>query len=91
MRRSGNWEDERQMSRLSILDDSEMPAALREQAQAADRAGAGSTVLRVLAHSPEMIENYFKFYYPAHNGGAVGADLKELVRLRIAEHNNCFT
>jgi hypothetical protein len=38
-----------------------------------------------------MIESYFKFYYPAHNGGAVEADLKELVRLRIAEHNNCFT
>jgi hypothetical protein len=79
------------MSRLSILDDREMPAGLREQAQAADRAGAGSTVLRVLAHRPEMIESYFKFYYPAHNGGAVEADLKELVRLRIAEHNNCFT
>ena len=79
------------MSRLSILDDQGLTASLREQAHAADRAGAGSTVLRVLAHRPEMIESYFKFYYPAHNGGAVSADLKELVRLRIAEHNSCFT
>jgi hypothetical protein len=79
------------MSRLSILDNEKLPASLRDQAQAADRAGAGSTVLRVLAHRPEMIESYFKFYYSAHNGGAVGADLKEMVRLRIAEHNNCFT
>jgi hypothetical protein len=79
------------MSRLTILGDQELTPALREQAQAADRAGATSTVLRVLAHRPEMIESYFKFYYPAHNGGALSADLKEMVRLRIAEHNSCFT
>ncbi len=79
------------MSRLSILDDHQMPEGLREQATAAEKAGASSTVLRVLAHRPDMIESYFKFYYPLHNGGMVDPALKELVRLKIASLNQCLT
>jgi alkylhydroperoxidase family enzyme len=79
------------MSRLSILDNDRLPADLRRQAEATDRAGANSTVLRVLGHCPEMVESYFKFYYPLHNGGVVDPALKELVRLRIASLNQCFT
>jgi alkylhydroperoxidase family enzyme len=79
------------MSRLSILANDQLPAELRRQAESTDRAGANSTVLRVLGHRPEMIESYFKFYYPMHNGGVVDPALKEIVRLRIASHNQCFT
>jgi alkylhydroperoxidase family enzyme len=79
------------MSRLSILTNEQMPGDLRRQAEAADRSGSGSTVLRVLGHRPEMIESYFKFYYPLHNGGLVDPALKELVRLRIASLNQCLT
>ncbi len=79
------------MSRLSILDNERMAPDLRRQAEAADRAGANSTVLRVLAHRPEMIESYFKFYYPLHNGGVIDPALKEIVRLRIASLNQCAT
>ena len=79
------------MSRLSILPDEQLSEEMRKQAQAADRAGAGSTVLRVLGHRPEMIDAYFKFYYPLHNNGIVDPSLKELVRLRIASLNQCLT
>lgn len=79
------------MSRLSILDDKQMPEGLREQAKAAEKAGASATVLRVLGHRPDMVESYFKFYYPLHNGGIVDPALKELVRLRIASLNQCLT
>ena len=79
------------MSRLSIPTDEELPENLREQAKAADESGAGSTVLRVLGHRPDMIESYFKFYYPLHNSGIVDPALKELVRLRIASLNQCLT
>lgn len=79
------------MSRLSILPDEGLPAEMRKQAQAADQSGAGSTVLRVLGHRPDMIEAYFKFYYPLHNSGIVDPALKELVRLRIASLNQCLT
>ncbi len=79
------------MSRLSILPDEKLPDDLRRQARAADQSGAGSTVLRVLGHRPDMIESYFKFYYPLHNSGIVDPALKELVRLRIASLNQCLT
>jgi alkylhydroperoxidase family enzyme len=79
------------MSRLSILPDDKLTDEMRRQAQAADRSGAGSTVLRVLGHRPDMIESYFKFYYPLHNGGIVDPALKEMVRLRIASLNQCLT
>ena len=79
------------MSRLSILPDEKLSEEMRMQAQAADRAGAGSTVLRVLGHRPDMIDAYFKFYYPLHNHGIVDPALKELVRLRIASLNQCLT
>jgi len=79
------------MSRLSILPDQGLPEEMRKQAQAADKSGAGSTVLRVLGHRPDMIEAYFKFYYPLHNSGIVDPALKEQVRLRIASLNQCLT
>ncbi len=79
------------MSRLSILPDEKLPDDLRLQAHTADRSGAGSTVLRVLGHRPDMIESYFKFYYPLHNGGVIDPALKEIVRLRIASLNQCAT
>jgi alkylhydroperoxidase family enzyme len=79
------------MSRLRVLTDEELPENLRRQAKAADAAGAGSTVLRVLGHRADMIESYFKFYYPLHNAGVVDPALKELVRLRIASLNQCLT
>ncbi len=79
------------MSRLSILNDEQMPAGMREQAKAAEEAGAGATVLRVLAHRGDRFESYFKFYSPMHNGGVVDPALKELVRLKIASLNQCLT
>jgi alkylhydroperoxidase family enzyme len=79
------------MSRLSIPTDEQLPENLRDQAKVADERGTGSTVLRVLGHRPDMIESYFKFYYPLHNGGIVDPALKELVRLRIASLNQCLT
>lgn len=79
------------MSRLSILKDEQLPEGLREQAREAEKAGASATVLRVLGHRPDMVESYFKFYYPLHNGGIVDPALKELVRLKIAALNQCVT
>ncbi len=79
------------MSRLNPLGNEQLAGDLRQQAEAADARGADSTVLRVLGHRPDMLETYFKFYYPLHNGGVVDPALKEMVRLRIAELNQCLT
>jgi hypothetical protein len=79
------------MSRLSVPSNEELIGDLRKQAESIDATGADSTVLRVLGHRPDMIETYFKFYYPLHSGGIVDPALKELVRLKIASLNQCLT
>ncbi len=79
------------MSRLSVLANDKLAPELAGQAESADRAGQNSTVLRVLGHRPDMLAAYFKFYSPLHNAGVVDVAIKELVRLRIAELNQCLT
>ena len=79
------------MARIKLLADDELPEDRLEQIQAVEASGADASVLRATAHRPEMFDAYFSFYYPAHQGGLVEPDLKELVRLKIARLNDCFT
>ncbi len=79
------------MSRLSILAKDQLTpefAALAEQGEAIN---VHATVFQVLGHCPEMYQSYFQFYFPWHEGGTVSPVIKELVRLKIAQLNNCFT
>lgn len=79
------------MSRIRLLDDDELTPEARDQVTAVEAAGADASVLRGLAHRQDMFDRYFAFYYPATQSGAVEASLKELVRLKIARLNDCFT
>lgn len=79
------------MSRIRLLPDEELPEATREQVEATETAGADASVLRGLAQHQQFFDSYFQFYYPAHNGGLIPPELKELVRLKIARLNDCFT
>ena len=79
------------MSRISLMSDESLPAAKLEQIRSVEASGADASVLRAVAHVPEMFDAYFAFYYPAHQGGVVEPELKELVRLKIARLNDCFT
>ena len=83
--------EETRMSRIRLFEDEELSPAAREQARAAEAAGRDASVLRAVAHRQDMFERYFAFYYPAHQGGVVEPALKELVRLKIARLNDCFT
>jgi hypothetical protein len=38
-----------------------------------------------------MTQAFFQFYLPWHEGGVVPPVIKELVRLKVAQLNNCFT
>ena len=79
------------MARIELLADDALPADKVEQVKAVEASGADASVLRAVAHRPEMFDRYFEFYYPAHQGGLVEPQLKELVRLKIARLNDCFT
>jgi hypothetical protein len=44
-----------------------------------------------MAQHQSFFDSYNQFYYPAHNAGLLEPELKELVRLKIARLNDCFT
>ncbi|MBM4203605.1 MAG: hypothetical protein FJ194_05560 [Gammaproteobacteria bacterium] len=79
------------MSRIRLLADAELDPNVREQVLAVESAGKDASVLRAVGHRQDMFDKYFQFYYPTHNGGVIEPVLKELVRLRIARLNDCFT
>jgi hypothetical protein len=79
------------MSRIRLLPDEELSDEVRARVNAVEASGADASVLRAVAHRQDMFDRYFAFYYPAHQGGLVEPELKELVRLKIARLNDCFT
>ncbi len=79
------------MSQIRLMTDAELTPATLAQVQAMESAGRDASVSRALANRADMFDTYFKFYAPAHSGGIVEPDLKELVRLKVARLNDCFT
>jgi hypothetical protein len=79
------------MARIRLLPDEELDEATLERIHTAEAAGADASVLRGLAQHQPFFDSFNQFYFPAHNGGLVEPALKELVRLKIARLNDCFT
>jgi alkylhydroperoxidase family enzyme len=80
------------MARLRVLEKNQLTPRLAKYAERASAAGPEqATMFQVLGHCPEMFEAYFQFYFTWHTAGSVDAVLKELVRIRIAQLNDCFT
>ena len=79
------------MSRIRLLSDDELSPTARDQILAMEAAGRDASVARAVGHRQEMFDAYFRFYGPSHQGGIVEPDLKELVRLKVARLNDCFT
>jgi len=79
------------MARIRLLPDDELNEATRERIQAVEATGADASVLRGMAQHQSFFDSYNQFYYPAHNAGLLEPELKELVRLKIARLNDCFT
>ncbi len=79
------------MSRISLKQDYELDAKTLQAVQAIEARGGDSSTMRGLAHSQALFDSYFQFYSPARAGYAVDEELIELVRLKIARHNDCFT
>jgi hypothetical protein len=79
------------MARIRLAEDSEVTPEVLAQIKATEDGGGDASVLRGFAHHQDFFNEYFKFYYPAHNQGCIEPALKELVRLKIARLNDCFT
>jgi hypothetical protein len=79
------------MSRLSVLERHQLTPEFSKHVEHAEAAGQATILFQVLGHAPEMLGSYFRFYFPWHTGGSVDLALKELVRLKVAQLNDCFT
>jgi alkylhydroperoxidase family enzyme len=44
---------------------------------------------RVFGHNSELLERWYRWYGPLIRDGAVSARLKEIMRLRVAQLNDC--
>ena len=79
------------MARIRLKENDELEPHIRELAEKMDAQGVDTSNLRCFAHRQDMFDSYFQFYGPAREGKTVEAELIELVRLKIARHNDCFT
>ncbi len=79
------------MARIKLKEDHELAPQVLEHAKHLEAAGADTSTLRGLANAQAFFDSYFQFYVPARAGRSISEELIELVRLRIARHNNCFT
>lgn len=79
------------MARIRLQDDNELAPHVQALVAAQEAQGADTSNLRGFAHAQEMFDSYFQFYAPAREGRSVDAELIELVRLKVARHNDCFT
>jgi hypothetical protein len=77
------------MARVKVFEYEELPSEMQELADTYKAKGGSWDHIRVLAHRPEMYEAYYQFLYPLHTAGVVDVPLKELVRHKIAELNQC--
>ena len=79
------------MARIRLLPDEELDDVTRATVQDMDAKGLDTSTSRGLANAQDLFYSYFQFYGPARQGRSVSEELIEMVRLRIARHNDCFT
>jgi alkylhydroperoxidase family enzyme len=79
------------MPRIKLLDDAALPPETLAQVKALEAAGRDTALTRGLANAPTFFKNYFSFYLPARQGHSLDEALIELVRLKVARLNDCFT
>lgn len=82
---------ENAMPRIKLLDDEALPPETLAQVKALEAAGRDTALTRGLANAPTFFKNYFSFYLPARQGHSLDEALIELVRLKVARLNDCFT
>ena len=79
------------MSRVSLMQDHELPPEVLSQVKKVEASGGDTSVMRGLAHRQSLFSGFFSWYHTARKGESVEEELIELVRLKIARLNDCFT
>lgn len=81
------------MARVDLVPREQLDAELRETLESFERAcpDFNPAVFQAMGKNPELSKAFYRFYIPARLQGLLDSKLKELVRLKIAQLNECFT
>ena len=79
------------MSRIKLVPTEQLTPGLRRIAKDAEAHKLNPAIFRAAGNLPEAYEAFWAFYGPLKLEGLLEARLKELVRLKIADLNQCAT
>lgn len=77
------------MSRIRLLEMSEMEPQMAETVIKVDEMTGDSTAMRAVAHRPDIVQAFGTFYWTLQMEGLLDRKLVELVRLSVAQINQC--
>ena len=79
------------MAFLSLVPFEDIDPGFQEIMRTYDREYAGSEFLRVFAHAPQVFKSFVNYYFTLifETRGSVDMKLTEMLRLKVAERNNC--
>jgi uncharacterized peroxidase-related enzyme len=77
------------MARIRLLELSEMDPEMAEIVERVDQMTGDSTAMRAVAHRPDIMKAFGPFYWTLQMDGLLDRKLIELVRLAIAQINQC--
>ncbi|GGC33603.1 hypothetical protein GCM10011371_21280 [Novosphingobium marinum] len=77
------------MSRIRLLELSEMDPKMADIAVNMEKMVGDGTAMRAVAHRPDIVEAFGEFYWKLQMEGLLDRKLVELVRLAIAQINQC--
>ena len=79
------------MARVKPIDESLLTDGMAELVDRVKFDPAYNTGLKVFAHSQEFVESMWTAYVDMFEGGLLDSCLKEMMRIKIAHNNDCFT
>ena len=79
------------MARIRLVPTDELTPGLRELAKGAEAHKMNPAIFRAAGNLPQAYEAFWAFYGPLKLQGLLEQRLKELVRLKIADLNQCAT
>ena len=79
------------MARIRLVPEKELSPGLRQIAKEAEAHRLNPAIFQAAGNLPETFEAFWSFYSPVKLQGLLDSRLKELVRLKIADLNQCAT
>lgn len=77
------------MARIRLLEISEMEPAMADIVRNVEEMTGDTTAMRAVAHRPDILQSFGAFYWTLQMEGLLDRKLIELVRLAIAQINQC--